>query len=296
MKWKRSAALCILLLTFLASGCSENKESSIDDKVSSGAKSESSQNSEENPETFAKEDGKEKTSEVDSKNVVNDRMVIHNAELRLEVKNLEKNHLKLEDKVKRYGGYIVESNVFIEEEGHINGTLIARVPEKNFQQFLNDAEGTAAKVVERTVNGQDVTEEYVDLQSRLKAKKTVEARLLDFMKKAEKTENLLRISTDLAGVQEEIESIMGRIKFLDNQVAYSTVTINTFEEKVIVPAIDEEELNTWEKTKKQFAGSINFLMATLSAITVITVGNLPVLVILIAIGVLIYLAIRKRKK
>ncbi|RFU63719.1 DUF4349 domain-containing protein [Peribacillus glennii] len=292
MKWKKATAIYIFLLLFMLAGCSENNESSTSDKAASGGKQAADMNQTSESKSANEKGGNSGESEQTEPKA--DRMIIHNADLQLEVKNLEKTHLKLEEKVQSYGGYIVQSNVYSESEGFLSGTMVARIPEKSFQKFLGEAEGAAAKVIERSVKGEDVTEEYVDLESRLKSKRTVEARLLEFLKEAERTEDLLQISTDLGKVQEEIETIMGRMKFLNNQVSYSTVTINTFEEKVIVPNIDKEDLNTWEKTKKQFAGSINFLLATLSAICVFILGNLPVIIIMLGAIWIVYRAIKKR--
>lgn len=177
----------------------------------------------------------------------------------------------------------------------MSGSIRIRIPQKYFQSFLHDAEGQAVEVIQRNITGQDVTEEYVDLESRLKSKKVVEERLLTFMKKANKTEDLLKISADLASVQEEIETIEGKLKFLENQTAFSTVNIMLHEYKVVVPNIDKDNLNTWEKTKKQFMKSINTLIAVVSWLVVFVIGNFPILIIISAIGLLLYLYIKKRR-
>lgn len=295
MKWRKTNAIFIILFLALLAGCSANNESSPSGNASKEAQSDMANDTQQTSESISAEKEGDPPKKKEENERKTERLIIHNADLRLEVKNLEKTHVKLEERVERLGGYIVESNVYSESEGFLNGMIVARIPEESFQKFLAEAEGTAAKVLERSVKGEDVTEEYVDLESRLKSKRTVEARLLDFMKKAEKTEDLLRISTDLARVQEEIETIMGRMKFLDNQVAYGAVTINTFEEKVIVPNIDKDELNTWEKTKKQFAGSINFLLGALSTILIFIFGNLPLLIILGAAFLIGFRFIKKKK-
>ena len=211
-------------------------------------------------------------------------MIIHKAILSVNVKELDKAQSNIQKKVEQYGGYIVESNVYQEDDQTSSGKMIVRVPEENFEKFLLEAEGEAAKVLERNVTGQDVTEQYVDLESRVKSKRAVEERLLDFMSKAQKTEDLLKISADLAQVQEEIEVMVGKMKYLENQTSFSTIEISMYENRVVVPEIDSKELNTWEKTKKQFATSMNSLFSAVSALIVFFVGNLPVLVILTAIG------------
>ncbi|GIN98158.1 hypothetical protein J6TS1_40280 [Siminovitchia terrae] len=226
-----------------------------------------------------------------------DRMIIHRANLEVRVKSLDKAQQNIEKKVKEYGGYIVESNEYRDENELMSGHVIVRIPEKQFQAFLNDTEDEVAEVLGRNVSGQDVTEEYVDLESRLKSKRAVEERLLGFMKEAQKTEDLLKISSDLAKVQEEIEVLVGKVKYLENQTAFSTVEISMQESKVVVPGVGDGDLDTWEKTKKQLAVSLNFLLAAASGLVVFFVGNLPVILLLVLIGVgIFYLVKRKRRK
>ncbi|MCR2821052.1 DUF4349 domain-containing protein [Lederbergia panacisoli] len=244
-------------------------------------------------EDFANAD---KAVNSDDINITTDRMIIHQAQLQVKVKNFEKAQLNIEKKVKGYGGYVVESNTYRETDETVSGTIIVRIPEKYFQTFLNDAEEQAAEVLSRNVTGQDVTEEYVDLESRLKSKRAVEKRLLDFMTDAKKTEDLLKISSDLAKVQEEIEVLVGRMKYLENQTSFSTIEIYMTETRVIIPGIDNKNLNTWEKTKKQFVDSMNFILSACSALVVFFVGNLPVIVILLIMVGAVFFLIRKRKR
>jgi large-conductance mechanosensitive channel len=86
------------------------------------------------------------------------------------------------------------------------------------------------------------------------------------------------------------------MKFLENQTALSTITLSLFENKIIVPSIENEKLNTWEKTKKQFMNSTNVLLAALSGLVVLIFGNLPILIILSIIAILIFLFIKKVRK
>ena len=226
--------------------------------------------------------------------VANTRMIIHQAQLQVNVKDLETAQANIAKKVEEYGGYIVESNVYQVDDETNSGNMVVRIPEKHFQTFLKDTEGEVAEILESNVTGQDVTEQYVDLQSRVKSKRAVEERLLEFMGNAQKTEDLLKISGDLAKVQEEIEVMVGKMNYLENQTSFSTVELAMYEDRVVVPDIESKDLNTWEKTKKQFATSTNALLAAGSAFIVFFIGNLPVLLILAAIGVVVYLIIKRR--
>jgi hypothetical protein len=233
---------------------------------------------------------------AEKEGMTDERKVIHQAQLELKVKNLEKAQMKIENKAAEYGGYVVESNVYREDEELVEGTITVRVPEAHFQDFLTDSEGEASEVVGRNVTGQDVTEQYVDLKARLKSKRAVEERLLAFMKDAEKTEDLLKISSDLAVVQEEIEQLTGQMKYLENQASYSTVTITLSQDRIVVPGIDNKELNTWERTKKQLATSANLLLKAGSGIIVFIIGNLPILIILGGAGAVVHWVIKRRGK
>lgn len=224
-----------------------------------------------------------------------ERMIIHKAIIKANVKELEKAQNNIEQKVKKYGGYIVDSNVYQEDDLSSSGNMIVRIPEHYFETFLSEAEGEASKVIERNVTGQDVTEQFVDLTSRIKSKRVVEERLLAFMKNAEKTEDLLKISSDLANVQEEIEVLVGKVNYLENQTSFSTIEIALYENRVIVPDIENKDLNTWEKTKKQFITSTNVILTAGSGIIVFFIGNLPVLLILFVITFVVYWTIKRNR-
>lgn len=150
--------------------------------------------------------------------------------------------------------------------------------------------------MDSSITGQDVTEEYIDLESRLKSKQAVESRLLSFMEQAEKTEDLLAISKDLAKVQEEIETIKGRMNYLENKADLATVTISIEENKVEVKNLGDSQLKTWEKTKEQFKKSINFLISAFSSLFIFLIGYLPLFFLLGIIAFIIIFIIRKRIK
>ena len=284
----RKTMMLMFSLFLLLVGCSSNEK---DDSAS-----ESQDEKAESKMDASISGNKVQEEAAEKEGMTDERKVIHQAQLELKVKNLEKAQMKIENKAAEYGGYVVESNVYREDEELVEGTITVRVPEAHFQDFLTDSEGEASEVVGRNVTGQDVTEQYVDLKARLKSKRAVEERLLAFMKDAEKTEDLLKISSDLAVVQEEIEQLTGQMKYLENQASYSTVTITLSQDRIVVPGIDNKELNTWERTKKQLATSANLLLKAGSGIIVFIIGNLPILIILGGAGAVVHWVIKKRGK
>lgn len=296
MKLRRSFYLFILIILLL-SGCSTSsgEEKSEYGNMSPGSDALTSQ------DIAMQEKGEETADSVEEETndkslAATERMVIYHAELNLRVQDFNKAQASIEEKAKKYGGYIVDSNVYREGKGQLEGTLTLRIPEGKFEAFLKDAEGEADEVLLRHVSGQDVTEEYVDLESRLRSKKTVEERLLEFMKNAQKTEDLLKISADLSKVQEEIEQLTGKIKYYQNQTAFSTVSIALYENKIVIPEFKKEDLNTWERTKKQFAESLNLLLTAFSGMTVFIFGNLPIILLIVLVGIGVYLLVKKHRR
>lgn len=297
MGMKKLFILVIFLLFVGMAGCSNagsSKDESAKMSVENKAVMDSSSSGGPEKSALTNREGDQSKPDKTVTVQVQNKMVIYQANLELRVKKFAQTVRNLEEKVSQYGGYIAESDVTREGKELLNGRLTIRLPQQHFQEFLHDAEGQAAEVLQRNITGQDVTEEYVDLESRLKSKRVVEERLLSFMKEAAKTEDLLKISADLAAIQEEIETIEGKMKFLENQTSFSTVTITLYENKVVVPDIDKDQLNTWEKTKKQFMKSTNLLLSFFSGLVVFTIGNLPILIIFIILAVLGFIIYKKR--
>ena len=241
---------------------------------------------------------KESNEPEEAKQTGNDRKLIYEAFLNIEVKNLNQTIHHIEQKVSENNGYIIESNKYgaSNEETGPSAHLVVRVPQEKFDSFINIIEEGSNRVLERSVTGQDVTEEYVDLESRLKSKRVVEERLLTFMEQAEKTEDLLKISNDLAKVQGEIEEILGRKNFLQNKIDLATINVHIQENNVTLTSMNDGELNTLEKTKEQFKKSINFLIVALSNLVIFFVGNIPIFLLLGIVGVLIWIIIKRKAK
>lgn len=268
------------------------EESEVNKKSNSVAFSDNGQTAPESAE--AKEDNNAvKNAEIDSA----DRKIIYTANLHIEVKNIGATFEDIQTKVTEQDGYMVESNMYGGSgEGIKSGVITARIPQEYFREFIQLVEKGSSKVVESSVSGQDVTEEYVDLEARLKSKLAVEKRLLTFMEQAEKTEDLLKISENLANVQEEMEELLGRMKYLENKTDLATVTIHLEESNVTLSSMDKDELNTWDKTKQQFLKSINWLLTAFSGIIVFLIGGLPVFILLGIIGLIIFFIIRRVKR
>jgi hypothetical protein len=136
----------------------------------------------------------------------------------------------------------------------------------------------------------------VDLSSRLKAKQVVEARLLVFMEKAVKTDELLSFSNELAKVQETIEQIKGRMRYLDQNVALATVEIRLYQQGVAKINADPIGDSTITKTINALKSSIHALKEIAQGLIIFVAAVLPVLIVLAIIGIPIFYYMRNRKR
>ncbi|MGE6261085.1 DUF4349 domain-containing protein [Heyndrickxia sporothermodurans] len=287
--WKMIVLLSLTMTLLIA--CSNNDHSS-----KSGEKQDIASSSDKMKADHSTENQTEDEKSNNEKMKAQSRMVVYNAGLNMEVKKLTEVQGKITQIVKQMGGYIVQQNQYQTDNERLESSLTARIPQEHFHSFLDQVKKLGIKTKDQNISGEDVTEEYVDLNSRLKSKKLVEKRLTKFMNEAKDTKTLLAISTELGKVQEEIETIEGRIKYLENQTSLSTVTITLTEDKVVVPGLEGDKQTTWEKTKKQFMQSINFIVSFFSGLFIFIIGYFPVLVILGLIGVVIAIVWRRIKK
>ncbi|MZQ81844.1 DUF4349 domain-containing protein [Paenibacillus sp. 5J-6] len=223
------------------------------------------------------------------------RKLIYRANLVMPVEDYGKAQTALRDLVTLSGAYILQfsENANTGERG---GTYTIKVAASGFVSLLDGLEKISPSL-QRNVQGQDVTEEYVDLSSRLKAKQLVETRLLGFMEKASKTDDLLAFSNELSKVQETIEQIKGRMRYLDQNVAYSTIEIRMYQQTDKKPLLsDPSKLSLNERIQKAWNSSLNVLVAVLQGILVFLAAAFPIIVIALLIGIPIWVYRRKRNK
>lgn len=160
--------------------------------------------------------------------VTTERKLIRNGSLSFETSDVKKTKTAIDAICKELNAYISnESQNNYSSRLQYNQTI--RVTADKFESLMQKIEAEASQVEGKNVNTEDVTEEFIDVEARLKTKKDLETRYREILKKAKTVEEIITIERQIAEVRSDIESMEGRLKYLSSQVAYSTLTVSFYE-------------------------------------------------------------------
>jgi len=183
-----------------------------------------------------------------------DKKIVKTATLSAEVKNYKAFSQQLNEKVKKYGGYISQEEQ-AQSDYQIENSVVIKVPVDQFENAVNDLTKDVVKLNEKRISSEDVTTQLIDGRSRLEAKKQVRLRYLDLLKQAKNMEDILTVQREINSIQEEIELVNGRINVLSHQSAMSTIRFTFFQ--IIDPSAktpEERPSGFLDKVKTAFAG------------------------------------------
>jgi hypothetical protein len=156
---------------------------------------------------------------------VGNKMVIKDAQLDLLVQSTDVAIAQVNQLTADYDGYIISTQSWY-ENGFKHATIRLGIPSASFETVLNQLRDLGLKVIQESASGQDVTNEYVDLQSKLTNLEATAARVREFLVDAKTIEETLTISAQLAELEGQIEEVKGQMRYYEGRSAYSTVTVN----------------------------------------------------------------------
>lgn len=180
-------------------------------------------------------------TDVDKTQVVNeavDRRIIRNADLTIEVESTTEAQHRVTAIAESHGGFVVTSEAKQRENidpsrRTLDIKLVARIPSVRFGAALDEIKKLAKNLPAENVTGQDVTEDFIDLEARIKTQKALEVQFLEIMKQARKVQDAMEVQSQIADVRSQIESLEGRKRFLENRSSLSTITVNIQTPKMI---------------------------------------------------------------
>ncbi len=180
------------------------------------------------------------------------------------------------------GGFVVSSSESRDPGAKVTtGTMVLRVPQASYSDAMSRL-GRIGKVSGREESGQDVSAEFVDLESRKRHLEAVETQLLTLLERADNVAGALAVQAKLNDVQLQLEQVRGRLRFLDDQTAFATISLALREQAPIAGSAGDEGgiLDAWADGARAFANA-----AAATFVAVATIAPVLLLLALVALGV-----------
>ena len=203
--------------------------------------------------------------------------------MRIEIKNYKNDLATVKAIISKHQGYISGENESSTDYSLTNNLTI-RVPSAKFDSLVEDIAHVAYKVDSKNVNLNDVTEEFIDIEARLKTKKEVEQRYLEILGKAQTVQDILLVEQQLGIVREEIEAKEGRLKYLQSQVSMSTLTLEIHQDFTSKPGF------------KFFTKLADALKGGWKGFLNVVVGLIYIWPLILAVAIAIIWIFRRRRK
>lgn len=231
--------------------------------------------------------------------------IIYSAYAEVETTEFEESVDAVYDLLDQYGAFLENSSVtgsnisdtVYGSQSNRSASFTMRVPKENYGA-MTAALDTVGNVTYLTNDAQNITAQYTDTESRLKAYETEEARLLEIMAQAETVEDMISLESRLSEIRYEKENLTAQLKNWDNQVDYSSVSICLNEVQVLTPE-PQEDPTYGQELKEAFLGSIRFMGRACKALLKLFVEVIPVLLplaALVLIVVLICVKVKRKKE
>lgn len=194
----------------------------------------------------AVDDGEEATQEPNGPAQQQERMIIKNGAIMLMVDDADSALARVMQVAGDSDGYVISSEVYGDDDTK-SATVTIAVRADQFEAAMERLRGIAIEVLSESATGQDVTGEFVDLESRLRTLEATRARIQGFLDQAQTVEEALDVNRELTSIDEEIETVRGRMKYLSGRAAFSTITVQIRldppEEEAAAPFSAAETLN-----------------------------------------------------
>ncbi|MGQ9552612.1 MAG: DUF4349 domain-containing protein [Anaerolineae bacterium] len=229
------------------------------------------------------------------------RLIIQTADIVARVKDVQVAIGQVRALAESYGGYIVSLNTWTDGD-QVRATLTIRVPAERFDQMMDRMNAIAEKVESSSVSGQDVTEEYYDIEARLKALKATEEQLTlllaDVRETMKKAEDILAVYRELQNIQSQIEQLEGRKRFLEQMVAMSTINMTLLPVEAEAPVVAQgwQPLRTVKDALRALTGTGQTLIDIIIWLMLYVVPVLLVLAAPFVVLVVVIRAITRRRR
>jgi hypothetical protein len=232
---------------------------------------------------------------------VEERMIIWTGDVSLIVKDAEESLERVEAIARDLGGYVVSSSSWHQEE-QLRARLTIRVPAEEFDTAMVRLKDLAVKVEHRNVSTQDVTEEYTDLDARLRNLEATETELLELLtevrERTGKAEDILAVHREVSNIRGQIEQVKGRMQYLEKMTAMATINIELIPDALARPLVVAgwRPTGTAANAVRTLVKTLQFIVDAAIWIIIYALPTLAVIAIPFFILWMIWRRWRRRKK
>lgn len=191
--------------------------------------------------------------------MVSERKLIKTGNVAFVTKDTDATRRQIYKLTAQYGGYVSGDDQSGIGDSRTNSVHV-RIPSDKFDVFLMDVLEGSESVDSKNVHIEDVTEEYIDVEARVKAKKALEDRYLALLQQAKTVKEVLEVEQQIGSIREEIETVEGRKRYLENSVAFSTVHLHFYGKTAVVdngPGFGKSIQTGWDNLIVFLAGLLS---------------------------------------
>lgn len=220
------------------------------------------------------------------------RKMIKTVNLEMQTREFDQVIEGLTKKVQETGGYVQSSSMWgnsFYQNSTRNSEYVVRIPADRLDEFIDVVSGLG-NVTYKNESVEDVTLQYVDVESRKKALETQQERLLELLEQAENLEDLLTIESRLSEVRYELENYGSQKRLLDNQIDYSTVNISIMEVERLT---ETRQLTFLEEIADRFGDNLYRVGRGIRGFIIGFIGSLPILAVWAVVIAVLVLVIRR---
>jgi flagellar biosynthesis chaperone FliJ len=238
----------------------------------------------------AKEEGLNSNEKSKSScQVVSKKKIIRDGEIRIEVQDVKPAKAFADSVIRSVQGYCDEEKL-INDDYRLEYTLKIRIPSEKLDEFISKIEKGEGVVSSKSLNARDVTDQFIDMETRLRNKEKYMTRYQELLKNAKSIKDVLNLQENIRGLEEEIESTKGKLNYLNDQVNYSTIILTINQRKVY--SFESKQRNSfWNDLKSGFVnGWYNFVGF------IVFLVNIWLFILFISMAVFFWIRFRKRKR
>lgn len=227
-----------------------------------------------------------------SDTVPSERKIVKNASLSIKTKNYDKMMADIKQMIEQYGGYIEQSQEYnYDTDSDRNANMDVKIPADKLEAFIEEL-SQIGTITSKSISSEDITDSYIDVESRIKALEIEENTLLGLLKKAESLKDVIEIQDRLSEVRTDLESMKSKKQSYDGMVAYSGVSLNINEVERVVEGGD----TFFGQIKEKLLRNLYSLADFFRTLAINLIASLPYIAVVGVAFVIVIVVLRKIRK